>query len=76
MNEVNDDFVVDGDDDDFVAFEDNHPDVSIDQDALNNGEEECQADHSVFNSYEKLLTLQSSPLGLEHFPQEDKVQIE
>ena len=36
VNEVDDDFVVDGDDDNynFVAFEDNHPDVPIDQDAL------------------------------------------
>jgi hypothetical protein len=77
VNEVDDDFVVDGDDDNFVAFGDNHPNVPIDQDALGNEEEdECQADHSVFNSYEKLLKLQSDSLGLERFSREEKVQIE
>ncbi len=76
VNEVDDDFVVDGDDDNFVAFEDNHPDVPIDQDALENEEDECQADHSVFNSYEKLLKLRSNPLALERFSREEKVQIE
>ena len=76
VNEVNNDFVVDGDDHHFVAFEDNDPDVPIDQDALENEEDKCEADHSVFNSYEKLLKLQSNPLGLERFSREKKVQIE
>jgi hypothetical protein len=34
VHELDDDFVVDADDSNFVAFEDNHPDVPIDQDAL------------------------------------------
>jgi hypothetical protein len=75
VNEVNDDFVVDGDDN-FVAFEDNHPDVPVDHDVLENEEDKCQADHSVFDSYEKLLKLRSNPLGLERFSREERVQIE
>ena len=67
VNEVDDDFVVNGDDDNFVAFEDNDPVVPIDQDALENEEDKCQADHSVLNSYGILLKLQSNPLGLERF---------
>jgi hypothetical protein len=50
VNEVDDDFVVDGRNDNFIAFEENHPDVPIDQDALENEEDKCQADHSVCNS--------------------------
>ena len=70
-------WLVDGDDGNFVAFEDdNHPDIPIDQDALENKEGACQADHSIFNSYEKLLKLQSNLLGLERFSREEKVQIE
>jgi hypothetical protein len=70
-------WLVDGDDGNFVAFEDdNHPDISIDQDALENKEGARQADHSIFNSYEKLLKLQSNLLGLERFSREEKVQIE
>ena len=67
VNEVNADFVVDGDDDNFIAFEENDPDIPIDQDLLENEEDECQAVHSVFNSNEKLLKLRSNPLGLERF---------
>ncbi len=76
MNEVDDDFVVDGDDDNFVALEDNHRNIPIDQDAFENEGDKCQADHSVFHSYEKLLKLRSNPLGLERFSREEKVQIE
>ena len=77
VNEVNNDFVVDGDDDNFIAFADNDPDIPIDQDVLENEEDtECQADHSVFDSYKKLLKLRSNPLGLERFSREEKVQIE
>jgi hypothetical protein len=50
VNEVNDDFVVDGDDDNFVAFEDNHPNVPVDQDLMQ-------------KTNVKLITLSLIPMG-------------
>ncbi|KAI2491351.1 transposition [Fragilaria crotonensis] len=64
-----DDFVVDNDD------ASNYGRVD-DQDVLESEEEKCQADHSVFDLYEKLFKLRSNPLGLERFSREEKVQIE
>ena len=68
VNEFEDDFV--GDDD---APHNVHVD---DQDVSEKEEEECQADHSVFNLYEKMFKLRSNPLGLDRFSREEKVQIE
>jgi hypothetical protein len=50
VNEVDDDFLVDGDDDNFVALEEYHCNIPIDQDAFENKGDECQADHSLFHS--------------------------
>ena len=68
VNEFEDDFVFDDD-----ASNDGNVD---DKDSSESEEEECQADHSVFDLYEKMFKLQSNPLGLEQFSREEKVQIE
>jgi hypothetical protein len=68
VNELEENFVVDDD-----AFPNVHVD---DQDVSESEKEECKADHSVFDLYEKLFMLRSNPLGLERFSREEKVQIE
>ncbi len=55
------------------AFSNVHAD---DQDVSESDKEECQADHSVLDLYEKLFKLRSNPFGLERFSREEKVQIE
>ena len=69
VNEFEDDFIVD--DDDFNSSHADDQDFSESEDV-----EDCQADHSVFDLYEKMLKLRSNPLGLERFSCEEKVHIE
>ena len=68
VNEFDDDFIVDDD-----AYNYGHVD---DRHVSRSEGEECQADHSVFDLYEKMFKLRSNPLGLERFSREEKVQIE
>jgi len=54
--------------DNFVVDDDAFPNVRADdQDVSERDMEECQADHSVLDLYEKLFKLRSNPFGLEHF---------
>jgi hypothetical protein len=68
---------VDEFEDDFVVDDDEFPYIHVDNQGVSQSEkEECQADHSVSDLYEKLFKLRSNPLGLERFSREEKVQIE
>jgi hypothetical protein len=68
---------VDEFEDDFVVDDDEFPYIHVDNQGVSQSEkEECQADHSVSDLYEKLFKLRSNPLGLERFSREENVQIE
>ena len=59
MNEFEDDFIVDDDVSNYGHVDD--------QDVSESEGEECQAEHSVFFSYEKMFRLPSNTLSLERF---------
>ncbi len=75
---VNNVVKVPGDKDIFptASFDDDEDDVIPEEASETTSDESSQPDTGVFEFYEELLSLQSNPLGLEHFSREEKLHIQ